>query len=52
MRIPSLNLLFLRQPWARRIRLKGGRWIVETYIKARVDSAKSLPAAIRLASRA
>ena len=52
MRLPALSLIFLRGPWARRIRLKDGRWIVETYIKARVDSAKSLPAAIRLASRA
>lgn len=52
MRLPSLNLLFLRPPWARRIRLKDGRWTVETYIKIRVDSVKSLHAAIRLAARA
>ena len=52
MRLPALSLIFLRGPWARRIRIKNGRWIVEAYIKVRVDSAKSFREALRLAAKA
>ena len=51
MRLPALSLIFLRGPWARRIRLKNGRWIVETSIKVRVDPAKSFRDALSLASK-
>lgn len=52
MRLPTLSFLFSRNPWVRRIRHEGGRWIVETYIKVRVDSAKSFREASRLAAKA
>ena len=51
MRLPTLSFLFPRGPWARRIRLKNGRWIVETSIKVRVDPAKSFRDALSLASK-
>lgn len=52
MRLPTLSFLFPRGPWARRIRLKNGRWIVETSIKVRVDPAKSFRDALSLAAKA